>query len=311
MVERSLLVSALIAIAVAVSSCGAADADKPASQIVAKVNGEAISRNLVESVITRGNAHPPEPARRPAAQALERIIDQKLLAQKALEARLDRDPLVMQSIELSKRQILAQAYVERAAVAAPNESHDEIARFYKENPALFEQRRIYRVLELVVAVPQGQLAALEGAAAAAGSLSDVAKWLEFRKLPFNVATFSRPAEHIPMDVLPRLFEMRDGQIAVFVTLGGASVVQLVRATAASVDEQQAAPIIERYLLNRKRFEVALAEVRKLRERAKIEYIGEFETQSPAPAPARPAPRVRPREAPRVVTSASGDFAGLN
>jgi len=86
-----------------------------------------------------------------------------------------------------------------------------------------------------------------------------------------------------MDVLPRVFEMREGQIAMIPTSRGASVVQLLQAQEASLSEQQAAPIIERYLHSRKQLAVAQAEVRRLREQARIEYVGEFDAPRAQPA----------------------------
>ncbi|MGH7337531.1 MAG: EpsD family peptidyl-prolyl cis-trans isomerase, partial [Myxococcota bacterium] len=213
------------------------------------------------------------------------------LVQKALKARLDRDPQVMQAAEDAKRQILARAYIDRMlAAAAPAQSEDEIGAFYKENPALFEGRRIYHLHELVVAAPREKLGALQSAASAAKSMDEVAGWLKSRELRFTVATASKPAEQISLEVLPRLSTMRDGQIAVFSTARGASVVQVLRSEKAPLSGQQAAPVIERYLLGRERLELARAEVEKLRGEAKIEYLGEFKpapAQGPAAASAAP------------------------
>jgi hypothetical protein len=69
--------------------------------------------------------------------------------------------------------------------------------------------------------------------------------------------------------------MKAGEIAVFATPLGASAVQLVHAEAAPLTEQQAAPLIEQFLAGRKRLETAAAEVKRLRELASIEYLGEF------------------------------------
>jgi len=109
-------------------------------------------------------------------------------------------------------------------------------------------------------------------------------WLDSRKLPFVAAASARAAEQIPMNVLRRLFEMQDGQITVFPTPHGASVVRLEQTAEAPLSEKQAEPLIARYLLNRKRLELAQAEVNKLRERAQIEKDGL--------APVRPASAVQ-------------------
>jgi EpsD family peptidyl-prolyl cis-trans isomerase len=286
---KSLCLSVLIALVVALSSCGKADVKKTSGQIVAKVNGGEISVHQINSAMARSNDIPPDEAKQVAAQTLERIIDQELLVQKAFKDKLDRDPQVMQSIEDAKRQILARAYIERAVVASSTESPEEIRKFYQENPALFERRRIYHVHELAVVAPREKLDALKAATAAAKSLQDVAGWLKSQKLAFQVAISNRPAELIPLNMLPQLLEMREGQIAVIPTSRGASVVQLLQAQEAPLSEQQATAIIERYLQSRKLLAVTQAEVRKLREQARIEYVGEFGAPQAQPVSASATP----------------------
>jgi EpsD family peptidyl-prolyl cis-trans isomerase len=283
MAKRRLCLSVLIALVVTLSSCGKADINKTSGQIVAKVNGGEISVHQINSAMARGNEIPPDEAKQVGAQTLERVIDQELVVQRALKDKLDRDPQVMRSIEDAKRQILARAYIERAFAASSTESREEIRKFYQENPALFERRRIYRVHELVVVVPQEKLDALKAATAGAKSLQDITGWLKSQNLAFQVAISDRPAEQMPLNLLPQVFEMREGQIAVIPTPRGASVVQLLQTQEASLSEQQATPIIEQYLQSRKRFTVAQAEVRKLREQARIEYVSEFEAPRAQPA----------------------------
>jgi EpsD family peptidyl-prolyl cis-trans isomerase len=283
MAKRRLCLSVLIALVVTLSSCGKADINKTSGQIVAKVNGGEISVHQINSAMARGNEIPPDEAKQVGAQTLERVIDQELVVQRALKDKLDRDPQVMRSIEDAKRQILARAYIERAFAASSTESREEIRKFYQENPALFERRRIYRVHELVVVVPREKLDALKAATAGAKSLQDITGWLKSQKLAFQVAISDRPAEQMPLNLLPQVFEMREGQIAVIPTPRGASVVQLLQTQEASLSEQQATPIIEQYLQSRKRFTVAQAEVRKLREQARIEYVSEFEAPRAQPA----------------------------
>ncbi len=276
MVKRLFTVAALIAIAVVLSACGKADEKTTFSQIAAKVNRNEISVHQVNYAIAHYRDIAPEKAKQAAGEALERVIDQELLVQKALEAKQDRDPQVMQAIESAKRQILAQAYIDdKVAIAASTDSQEGIAKFYKANPALFERRRIYRVHEVAVVAPQEKLRGLKAEAAKAKDLNSVMVWLKSQQLPYTLTTSSRPAEQVPLVILPQMYEMKDGQIAVLTSSDSATVVQLMGTEEAPMNEQQATPIIKQFLAGRKRLEVAQDQIRKLREQAKIEYVGEF------------------------------------
>lgn len=236
-----------------------------AGKLAAKVNGTPISvQQLAGAAAGAGSA-----------QALEKIIDRELLVQKALQAKLDRDPQVVQALETSRRQLLAQAYLDRAAGAAKS-TPEEVSAFYAENPALFAQRRLYRLRELVVTASPEQVELVRSEAATARDLDEVAGWLKWRNLKVGPVTgATQPAEQLPLGHLSRLASMREGEIAVFASAPGATVVQLVHAQDAPLTEQQAAPLIEQFIAGRKRLELAAAEVRRLREVATIEYVGDF------------------------------------
>jgi EpsD family peptidyl-prolyl cis-trans isomerase len=250
---------ALALLAALAAGCEPASAFKPGAQVViAKVNGTEI--------YTRDAA---------GAQALEKIIDRELLVQKALAAGLDRDPEVAQSIDSARRQLLAQAYLERAAAAVSRSTHEEIRAFYASNPALFGERRIYRLRELAVSAPAELIDVLRAEAARAKDLEEVAAWLRLRNARFNAFNLTQPAEQLPLSQLPQLARMKEGEIAVFASPLGASVVQLLHTEEAPLSEQQAAPVIEQFLAARKRMELVATEVRKLRDGARIEYVGDI------------------------------------
>ena len=259
---KNIALAALLALPTA--ACERAAADRPAVQPVAKVNGTEIS---VQQLRAASGAA--------VAQALERVIDRELLVQKALAAKLDRDPQVQQSMENARRQVLAQAYLERAASAAGGSTRDEVRTFYEENPALFAERRIYRLRELVVSAPAEMVDVLRAEAAKARELDEIATWLRTRAAKYSTGVLTQPAEQLPLAYLPQLVRMKPGEIAVFATPPGASVIQLVHAEEAPLSEAQAAPLIERFLAGRRRLEIAAAEVKRLREVATIEYLGEF------------------------------------
>jgi EpsD family peptidyl-prolyl cis-trans isomerase len=244
--------------------------------LAARVNGAEISvQQLAHGM------NPPTSGTGSPAQALEKVIDRELLAQKALQAKLDREPQVAQAIDAARRQVLAQAWLDRAAAAAVKSSADEVSAFYAENPALFAQRRVYRLREMAVGAgtsfSQDALERVRSEAATAKDLEEAAGWLRWRGFKVGAVSYTTAAaEQLPLAYLPQLARMREGEIAVLGTGGaGASVVQLVGAQDAPLSEQQAAPVIRQFIAGRKRMELAAAEVKRLREAASIEYVGDF------------------------------------
>ena len=247
----------LALVAMFLAGCQPAEANRH-GQVVARVNGVEIS-----------SLHAATP------QALESVIDRELLVQKALEAGLERDPQVARSIERARRQVLAQAWIERSAGSAAHASPEEVRRFYLENAALFSQRRVYRLQELAVALPAELLEMLRAEAARTRELEQLAAWLRARNVKFTEISVTQPAEQLPLRYLPQLARMQPGEVAVFAAPAGVSVVQLVSAADAPLGEKQAAPLIERFLAGRKRMEIAAAEAKRLRGSARIEYVGDF------------------------------------
>jgi len=88
-------------------------------------------------------------------------------------------------------------------------------------------------------------------------------------------TETQPAEELPLAFLPRLSRMKPGEIAVFGTSLGATVIQLTHAEDAPLGPEQAQALIEQFLAGKKRLEIAAAEVKRLRESARIEYVAQL------------------------------------
>lgn len=262
---RYLLVAALGA---ALPGCERSPAALHGSEtVLARVNGAEISLASLPGQ--------PPATRRAMRAALDRVIGRELLVQRALALGLERDAQVAREIDAARRQILAQAYLETLSTGPV--SAEQAHAFYAENPALFAERRIYRIRELVVSAPAELVDELRAQAAHASSLDEVAAWLRERDARFSAASLSQPAEELPLAYLPRLARMKDGEIGVFSRPaydgfpGGASVIELEHAEDAPLSQAEARPLIERFLAARLRLEAAAAEVRRLRRTARIQY----------------------------------------
>src|SRR5215470_357783 len=106
--------------------------------------------------------------------------------------------------------------------------------------------------------------------------------MEDSKLKFNVESAVRGDEQLPWEGLLNVAKMKEGEVAVFrIDDNRATALQVLASQVQPVDDKQAAPVIEQFLTNRKRDQLAQEELKRLREAAKIEYVGDFAKYSVA------------------------------
>jgi EpsD family peptidyl-prolyl cis-trans isomerase len=284
---------AIVATAALLAACGGDKGDK-ASQTAAKVNKEEITVHQINFVLQRQPGLKPEQAEAASRQVLERLIDQELAVQKALEQKLDRDPRVVQQVEAAKREIIARAYVERVGESVSKPGNDEIAKYYVEKPALFKDRRIYSLQEVQIEAKPEQFEAIRTKLAAAKNLNEFAEYLKANDIRFAGNQAVRAAEQLPLASLDAISKMKDGDSMLSQTPNGLAVLFLVGSRSQPVDETRARPAIEAFLMNQRKGEAAQKDIKALRESSKIEYVGKF--AEPAPGAAS-APLATPALAP--------------
>ncbi len=274
----SALAIPLVIALLSVSGCGdkkdAEDA-KVVSQVAAKVNGDDISVQQLDLELSKlGNLNP-EQTKQAANQVLKSMVDQQLMVQKAIADKLDSDPLVLQAIEASRRQILAQAAIKKLTADQAKPSDTEMADYFAKNPALFAERRIYRLQEINVQVTTDNVERVKAELQKAKNLGDFVDWLKAENIPARAGQSTKTAEQLPLEILPRLHAMKDGQAMTFAAPGALNILVVAGSQTQPLTQEQARPVIERYLDNAKKREIATAELKKLKETAKIEYLGEY------------------------------------
>lgn len=271
------------------AACGKHE-DKVATQVAAKVGSEEISVHQINLVLNSANTNgaTPEAVKGMSREVLEKLIDQQLAIAQATEKKLDRTPEVVAQIEASKRDILARAYVQQLVAALPKPSADEAKKYYAEHPQLFSERRIFNVQELVMPAQDGLAEQLGAMNKAGKSTEDVISYLKAHDIKFNGSAATRTAEQIPMDVLAKLQPLKDGQSLLAQTPQALTLIRLVSSKTAPVDEATALPRIEQFLGNQRANEAIAANMKGLRQSAKIEYMGEF-TKTDAKTDPKAAP----------------------
>jgi EpsD family peptidyl-prolyl cis-trans isomerase len=269
----------------------------PASQVVAKVNKDEITVHQLNGLIERANARAatPEQQAQVTTTALRSLVDEQLLVEQAIDQHLDRDPQVLSALEAARRQVLAQAYVARSIGNDVRPSDDDMHKYYDANAGLFAQRRVYALQEIAIpSVPADKSAELDARAQKAKTIQELSSWLTDNKIPFKPDSGVRGAEQLPLQAVAKFAAMKDGDIGVFRGDGRVTILQIVHSEAKPVDFDTAKPSITQFLANRKREELLRNEVARLRQAAKIEYVGDFAkyaqaTPAATASPAAPAP----------------------
>lgn len=258
-----------------VAGCGSGEEKTATTQVAAKVNSTEITVYQVNNALARTPNVTPAAEQRVKRGILDNLIDKELARQQALEGKLDRSPDVLQTLESAKTEILGRAYAAQIAKAQPKPTPEEIRKYYDEHPALFSQRRVYSIEEISLPTQAGLAAMLREQTAKGGSLRDIAAWLKSRDIGFIPGSGVRAAEQLPFEHLDVMQAMKDGEIRVFEERGGIQVIRVVASKAAPVDEASAAPKIQQFLFNQRSAEAITREMKRIRDGAKIEYVGEF------------------------------------
>lgn len=256
-------------------AAGCGKGTTPATQVAARVNSDEISVHQVNAVLSSAKGVSPDNAGKAKREILDKLIEQRLAVQQAMDRHLDRTPSVMQALEAARAEVLARAYREQIVGSLSKPSADEARKFYAAHPELFSRRRIYNLQEIVLVPDAKVLADIRQMLAQRRSIQEIAAALRENKIRFEANAAIRPAEQIPLELLPKYNELKDGQTALIETPQAAVVVFLAASQAQPVDMAVAVPQIQNYLAGKQAEEAIDKEMKRLRAQAKIELLGEF------------------------------------
>lgn len=265
-------------VAVVPTGCGRKEDAKVAagSQVAAKVNSTEITVHQVNRGLARSQGVTPENASQAKRDILDGLINQELAKRQAILKGLDRSPSVILDIEAARNEILARAYRESLVDYLPKPAPYDVETYYRRHPELFAERRVFSLEEINFVANSDVAAGAREQVSRSRSLKDVAEWLQSRGVAFAANRSMLPAEEIPLEILPKVQLMKQGEMQLFATDGTRfRVIRVVAFQAAPVDEAAAAPRIRQFLFNRNAADLIAKQTKELRSAAKIDYLGEF------------------------------------
>ena len=278
--DRCGLPAVLAGLALLVAGCGDGNSSERASQTAARVNRTEITVHQINHVLQQQRGLRPEQTEALAQQVLERLIDQELAVERADDLDLDRDPKVLMQLDAARRAILARAYLERVGEAASRPTAAEVRQYFNEHPARFRDRRLYELKELAIEATPEQIPALSARLASTPDLGAYAQWLRASGYRFSSHEALRAADQLTPASLRVVAALREGQAQFSAVSNGARILMVAGSTAQPMTLEQAAPEIERILLSERRRQLVQVDIRALREKARVEYVGRFAESAP-------------------------------
>jgi EpsD family peptidyl-prolyl cis-trans isomerase len=280
------------AVAACVSACGGSGERPETTQVVARVNDAEITiSQLRAALVAKGEAAPTPEA---TQQALEGLVNEQLLVNAALQSELDRDPTVVQAIESARRQLLARAYLERVVLPKQEITAAEQTAYYKANPALFAQRRVYQLTTYTCGTDKLEPGVVEKLGEAPTPL-DVAAVLAANHLDCATQNVMRAAEQLPLEQLPQFAAADVGDVIIQPAQNERTTLLLVTAIQNSpIGLESAQPIIQQYLANVRNAEALDAHLKQARAAASITHSDASLLAATTPPP---APVAEPQDTP--------------
>ena len=268
---------------IALAACGGSDKE-PTGQVVATVFGEEIT--AIDLRNEMGNFRAPDAATRKAAEraALEQIVQRKLLAHAAEEAKIDKSPEYAQQKIRADEAFLVRFWQDRVAKSVPPPSKDEIARFISTNPDLYAQRKVFTLDQ--IRTPMVRDPGLIEELKPLKSLPEIAALLTTRGLRYQEGTAQLDTLAVPPEVVAQILKLPPGEVFV-VPQGNVMTINHIRATqVVPVPPEVTNQHATQYLLAQRTRQAvqrelgaALAAVRK--EEDAVKYAKAYQ---PAPAP---------------------------
>ncbi len=128
----------VLATGLMIASCHSA----PEGQVVAKVNGEEITQQQLDTAIAQFGAPSGSDRNLVRKAVLQELVEQRLIVAKAKEMGLDKTPEYLVGSQATDDKILAGLWARRltANVRTPLES--EVTEFIRANPGRFDKREV-------------------------------------------------------------------------------------------------------------------------------------------------------------------------
>lgn len=197
----------VVALALALLATGCQK--KASGQTVAVVNNEEITASDLNAELASENVSPTATTQQTRAQALQSLIDRRLLAQQAKSEGLDKSPDFINQQRRATEDLLIRMLLMRQVNTAQVPSASEIAEFESSHPNMFANRQTWTLEQLVF--PLQKDPAVLAKIKAAQTLDAVAQILTTSGVQFQKATRKIDTAVLPAPIYSQLMQLKPNE----------------------------------------------------------------------------------------------------
>ena len=201
---------------------------------------------------------------------MEGLISEKLLAEEAVKAGLDKQAATAQAIAAAERSVLAQAYVQKLSGSAFHPGDRDIQKYYAAHEEQFAQRRRFVLSEYVVRSDLPEVRRYVEVLDKQG-MTELGNALRPVMPAIAPVTLVRFSDEIP-DTNNTLRNMRAGDAIVYQTPGQLHLGQVQSVEADPVTLEAVRGRVEASIAAQRRTELVKTTVERLRKARKVEVL---------------------------------------
>ena len=242
---------------------------KASGQTVAVVNGEEITASDLNTELTSENASLQGSTQQARAQALQNLIDRRLIAQQAKSEGLDKSPDFINQQRRATEDLLIRMLLMRQVNSAQVPSADEINRYEASHPGMFANRESWTLQQIVFPVQKDPavLAKLK----AANTLDEVAQALTQAGVQFARASRTIDTAVLPPTIYTQLSQLKPNEPFIVPGADRAVASVITARTPAPLPADQARTIALNAMKHDQVQKFLQDRVKSLKASAKIDY----------------------------------------
>lgn len=247
---------------------------KAEGQVVAIVNGEEISQQELNAELAGQNVPDGVDKKLVMREVLQRVIDRKLLVQRAKEQGINKDPEYLTQQRRLDENLLVSLLGKKAAAGIKIPDAPAIDKFMSENPQMFAQRTRYSLDQIQFDLPPNpqRLSVLEKDK----TLAQVAASLDSLGIKYVRGSSVLDSATTPPALMQQISKLPPGEPFILPSGGKVYASVITGQQASPTPTEVARPAATEAIRRRELTDISTNMVKQARDAAKIEYQPGFE-----------------------------------